>query len=271
MSFNKLQAEHPFVLKSILGTTIINPKVALKYIPHLGRNYFLIDDNIGTSYNYLNAFELTQTSGFGMYDTGASAIYGAEIFQKFNKHIEWSGQIAHATRFYKQKGSWYLTEPTGFVNPTSDLMAQSEIKFNFNPHVITISASTSFDTQRNTIRYLSAQLSYVFLKRFTFLMNYNNFDKTATYFGQTVSLISLNMYWKVFRDLEVFGGIRYNLKTIHTRTFDVENKLSYYRVGFKYIIGCLNLGITVYENLMRAPGIPGHRMFMFTFNITGIG
>ena len=271
LSFNKLQAEHPFVLKSVLGTTIINPKVALKYVPHLGRNYFLMDDNIGASYSYLNAFELTQTSGLGMYDTGASAIYGAEIFQKFNKHVEWGGQIAHATRLYKQKGSWFLTEPTGFVNSMSDLMAQSEIKLTFNRHIIKLSAYTSFDTQRNTLRYLGAQLSYSFIKRFTFSIDYNNFDKTATYFGQGASLVSLHMYWKVFRDLEIFGGIRYNLQTIHTRTFDIGQKLSYYRVGFKYMIGCLQLGITVYENLMRAPGIPGHKMIIFTFNITGIG
>ena len=267
LNFNKLQAEHPILLLSALGKTIISPKIALRYSPNNGRNIHIpADDNFGMYMNYYNAFELMQSSGLGIYDTGASIVYGADVSHKFNRQINFSFGLAQNFRLAGDVNSEKLADYTGYRQSMSDLMGYLLLKFKwFNFY-----GYFNYDTQHKIIRMFSGSFSFG-IKPLSLTIMYHSFSKYATFIGQNIDLLTIFANIKPMKKLTIRASISYNPTGIETGKGYRKPGISSYSILTYYTISCFRLGFSISHTLMVLPNIPSTTTYSFKFALTGIG
>ena len=267
LNFNKIQAEHPFVLLSKLGKTIITPKIAIRYSPNSGKNIYIpAEDNLSMQMHYYNAFELVQSEGYGIYDSGASTVYGIDFIHRFKRNIEIFGGLAQNLRMTTQLDEEVLAEYTGFRRSLSDLMGEIGLKL----YGFSASSYFNYDVKNKEIRMFGAYTSYG-NKYMTLSLNYNLFSKNATIFNSAFDMLTVSTKIKPFDKLQIIGSVRYNLKGLQTQYGWKPADFTYYSFGIYYTFSCLSIGFTLSENKFTLANTPNNMVYRFKVKFTGIG
>ena len=268
LNFNKLQAEHPIILLSALGKTIINPKVAIRYSPNDGRNVYIpADDNFGMQMNYYNAFELLQSNGLGIYDTGGSAVYGADFTHKFKNKLEISGGIAQNYRFTGKLNENILSQQSGYKNSLSDIMGH----FAITKDAFKLSGFFNYDTTNKQLRMFGGIIMYNYNQYILLHIGYYHYSKYATFIMQQIGLLTFSTTIKPTNKLSLVATIHYNTTELQTQSGYKKPALSYYSITGYYQISCFKLGIGISKNYMTLGNVPSTTTIKFKVAMTGIG
>ncbi len=265
LNFNKIQAEHAVVLDSIFGKTIVTPKFAVRYSPNHGRDILVpAEDNIGMQMNYYNAFNLTQSDGYGVYDTGGSAVYGVDFTHKVSKKIEITGGIAQNARFSNAIDEDILAEFTGFRRSMSDIMGHLGINiYNFSQN-----GYFNYDVHNKEIRMAGIEMSYN-NRYITLTANYNTFSKNATIFQQPLQIVRLNMSIMPTKKLKLLANVNYNINGSNEPASVTKRGLINFNAGIYYIISCIQVGFLVSRNNISMANIPSTTIYRFQFSLVG--
>ena len=268
VNFNKLQAEHPFVLLSAIGKTIISPKIAIRYSPNNGRNIHIPnDDAFGMYMNYYNAFDIVQTGGLGVYDTGGSVVYGLDLTHRFNKQWQFNTGIAHNYRFTGSVSEDKLAEYTGYRRSMSDIMGHFNIKIPYT----SIYGYVNYDTEHQNIRMFVGNL-YFSLYSWIFLsFGYSYFSQYASFIGQKIDFINGSIILQPFKKLRVQFTAGYNPSGMQTTAGYKKPDITNYSLDVYYTISCFRLGFGISHNYFSLPNVPTMTTYSFKFALTGIG
>ena len=265
LGFGKIQAEHPILIKSIFGKTIITPKVAIRSSLNGGRNLHIpVEDNLAMHMNYYNAFDLVQSSGFGVYDKGQSFVYGADVVHRFNKNISVLGGVAQNVRLGHALSEMELAEYTGFRRTMSDILAHFGMKlYNF-----TFTGYMNYDQHNKEVRVLGVNASYSG-KYFSIYGYYDSYSKNSTIFGYPIDLISANIGITPFNNLRIVAGATYNLNGIQYNEQWRKAGFTTYRFGIYYKISCISVGFVISRTNIVITNTPSDIVYRFKVAFKG--
>ena len=267
LNFNKLQAEHSILIKSLIGNTIITPKVAIRYSPNGRRNLYLpVEDDFGVNMNYYNAFELLQSSGYGVYDTGGSFVYGADVSHRFKKGFELQGGLAQNIRLGDSIDERYLPDFTGYRRTASDLMGNFGFKF----FGISGNGVFNYDLQRGELRTFLFNVSYG-MKYFSISLGYSSFSKYSNIFGIKMDSLNGSITLTPIKDLNLSASMNFNLNGMDAPNKQIGPGFTSYRLMVQYKISCVTLGFSVSENKIRLNDMPSTVLYRFMIKFSGLG
>ncbi len=267
LNFNKLQAEHSFLISSPVGKTFITPKVAIRYSPNDKRSLYLpAEDNFAMGMNYYNAFELLQSSGYGIYDIGGSFVYGADVKHRVNKNIEISGGLAQNVRFNGNIEERYLAEFTGFRRSVSDLMGNFGFKF----FGISGNSAFNYDIHNGELRMFLFNVSYG-MKYFSISLGYDSFSKNSNIFGIKMDALNGTITLTPIKDLKLSASATYNLNGMDAPNRKIDPGFTSYSLMAQYTISCVTLGFRISENKVRLNNTPSTVMYRFMITFSGLG
>ena len=127
---------------------------------------------------------MTQSNGYGIYDSGGSAVYGFDFLHKIKNNIEFFGGLAQNVRLGKDIDDDIIADYTGYRRTISDLLGN----FGMRLYSITTTGYFNYDLHLKELRYfgVSSSFGYNFTEnQFIMLsLNYNSFSKNANLFGQ---------------------------------------------------------------------------------------
>ena len=265
LGFGKIQAEHPIIVRSVLGKTIITPRVALRSSPNGGRNLHIpVEDNLSMQMTYYNAFDLVQSSGFGIYDSGQSFVYGGDISHRFSKNFELFGGVAQNLRLGHPLDQELLAEYTGFRRSMSDVMSHFGTKiYNFS-----VSSYVNYDLQNKQIRIFGLNAGYSG-KYFSIFGWYDCFSKEATILNYGINLLSMNINILPFKSLRLSASATYNVKG--SQYDDRWKKAGFTRYSFAiyYQISCVLLGVSITKTNLAIKNTPGDLIYKFKIALKG--
>ena len=275
MNTNKIQAEHPVLIRSNLGKTTITPKIAIKYTPKIAikytpksrRNIYLpLEDALGVQLNYYNAFDLLQSEGINYFDTGANSIYGISVKHKFNNNISVYGGLRQNIRMTHPLDEEILAEYTGFRQTMSDIL----MNFGFKAYGLQGHGYFNYDTNNGELRTFGGSLGF-YHKYFSINADYNLFAKSATIFNYDFDLLTLTATISPTDKLRFVASIKYNFNGTNTQVGYKKADITYYMFGVYYIISCMELGLYISENKFTLYNLPTTQVIRFKFTFTGIG
>ena len=267
LNFNKVQAEHSILVKSLIGRTTITPRVAIRYSPNDRRNLYLpVEDNFGMNMNYYNAFELLQSSGYGVYDTGGSVVYGTDVSHRFKKGFELQGGIAQNIRLGNAIDERYLADFTGYRRTASDLMGNFGFKFSG----VSGNGVFNYDLQRGEMRMFLFNISYG-MKYFFVSLGYSSFSKYSNIFGINMDSLNGTITLTPIKDLKVSASANFNLNGMDAPNRKIAPGFTSYRLMVQYKISCVTLGFSVSENKIRLNNMPSTVLYRFMIKFSGFG
>ena len=265
LGFGKLQVEHPMIIRSLFGKTIFNPKFALRLAGNNIKDFRApIDDNIAMQMNYYNSFELVQSTGFGVYDRGKSAVYGFDFKHQVSKNIEIYGGVSQNIRLDRSVQEEFLAEYTGFRRTISDVFAHFGAKvYNFSAN-----GFLNYDNRNNEPRMLGMSANYS--NKYTFVsVQYNSFSKNATIFNESIGLLTFNMRFEPTKKLKIIATTMYNFKNSDHNNKINKGSLTMYNVGAYYTISCLTIGLTVSRTNFVITNTPSDTIIRVKFAFAG--
>ena len=262
--FGKFQIEHPMVMQSIFGKTIINPKFALRTAQNNANSHAPVEDNIAMQTNYYNVFDLTQSGGFGLYDKGQSLVYGFDFKHKVKNDVEVFGGVAQNMRLNSGLEEDMLPEYTGFRRVMSDVFAHFGAKLNN----FSANGYINYDQNNKQPRMLGAAINYG--SKFTALsFQYNSLSKNATMLDYPTELLTLNFKMTPTTKIKLIGRVMYNLKGIKTETVERSSGFTMYNIGAYYTIGCVTVGLMVMRTNFVIKNTPSDTVIRVKFAFAG--
>lgn len=264
-NFNRIQVEHPFVFFSTIGKTIINPKIAFRYSPNHGRNILMpVEDDSSYNLNYYNAFRTIQSDGYGVYDIGASMVYGFAFNHKFEKNKEIYGGLSHNLRLTEDVNINILPEYSGFRKRVSDLMGY----FGFRLYGFKGNAYFNYDFYNKEIRFGGIFLGYKW-DYFSIYGGYNYYSKNATIFEYAFDTFTVSLTITPIKKFKVFGGITANFKNLNTIDGIQKPGIVNYNFGTAFTLGCFELGFIFSKSKFALLNLPTNTMLSVLFNFIG--
>ena len=263
----KTQAEHPIVVWSFFGKTIITPKIALKYAPNLNSKHLSpVEDNLFTRVSYLNLFELTQSNGYGLYDSGGSFVYGLDFRHRFQRKIELFGSVAQNMRLGHSLDQDFLMYTTGYRKVMSDIVGN----FGISIRSISIGGYMNYDNHEHCARMLAFYTQYN--NPFVMLnVSYNLYNKNATIIGAAFDVLSSSIVLLPTQNLRIIANMNYNFKGFNTLYGWKNGGLTYIGGGVYYRISCISLGFVISKSFFSLTGIPNDVVYRFKFTFSGFG
>ena len=262
--FGKLQVEHPMVMQSIFGKTVINPKIAFRTAQNNANSHAPVEDNIAMQMNYYNVFDLVQSGGFGLYDKGQSLVYGLDFKHKVKKDVEVFGGVAQNMRLNSGLEEDMLPEYAGFRRVMSDVFAHFGAKLNN----FSANGYINYDQYSKQPRMLGAAFDY--RNKFTSLsLQYNSLSKNATMFEYPTELLTLDFKVIPTTKIKLIGRVMYNLKGIKTETIERSGGFTMYNIGAYYTIGCISVGVMVMKTNFVIKNTPSDTVIRVKFSFAG--
>jgi lipopolysaccharide assembly outer membrane protein LptD (OstA) len=276
LNFNKLQLEMPFISQSDIGTTIIEPKMAFRYIPNSGRKDVIVnDDAFGIKMSYNNAFSLLQTNGLGAYDSGGSFVYGIDLTHKFDnsitKGLEIKAGVAQSLRLIDSVTENILPQSSSFYNSRSDILGQFILQKTMNSYNIQIGINYRYDTIRKILREMTSYAAWSG-NRFMVSLNYSKFSKQASIFNREVDIMQFFTRFEIYKNLVINMSAGYNFSDSPIPGLPQgRTGITILRYGMMHTVGCIDYGFAVSENHMAIGNIPTIRTYRFIIRVNGIG
>ena len=270
LNFTKLEVDKPLITSWVLGNTIIEPKLAIKYNPNqwVNPNMMINEDTFNTQLNHNNAFSLLQTNGLGVYDSGGSAVYGVNIehFFKFSS-IKLFGSLAQNLRFTGNNITSQILEQSGYYNSKSDIVGQIGIATN----ILQISTNYRYDTFHKEFRELTIN-STLNLDFLLLSVGYSKFSQRATFFNRGMETINFMAKLKLLKKIEMNAMIMYNLSNEPLYGFSGgKTGIISMNYGIFYDISCVRVGIQISQNNFVLPGMPTMTTYSATVQLKDIG
>ena len=267
VGFNKLQAEHPVIVDSALGITVVNPKIAFRASPNDGRNIHVpVEDNLYTQMTYHNAFDLVQSEGYGIYDTGYSFVYGFDFKHKINKNIEFFGGIAENQRLNGSVNIEKLGEHSCFRRTLSDIMSNFGFKF----YNLSINGFLNYDHVNKELRMVGVGANYS-AKYASIYVGYNEISKSANIGRTPMSAISMHANIELTKKLKIISSVVYNIKGAKYNDVYIAPNFTTYSFGAYYVISCMSVGAIVSKTNFALQNTPSDTVFRIKFSFAGFG